>query len=199
MKREGDVRYSLSLCGHRGLWPGIALLGWMLGTLAVAGGEATPVDTTADRVGQSLHTSAADIADPHSEHGELHSALATNSLAIADAWGIQILGLRLSGSDAMLDLRFRVLDPRKALPVTNPNRRPYLIDHTTGAKLLTPSPPKVGPQRRAIMVATPQTNQTYLILFSNSGRSVQPGNHMTLVIGDFRVQLTVEARDGGSG
>jgi hypothetical protein len=112
---------------------------------------------------------------------------------IEGRWGIQILGVRLSGADSMLDFRFRVLDPGKALPLTDPNRKPYLIDQASGAKLVAPSPPKVGTLRRTIMVNKPKADRTYFILFSNAGRSVQAGSKVTVVIGDFLAQnLVVE-------
>jgi len=43
------------------------------------------------------------------------------------------------------------------------------------------------------MVHKPKADRTYLILFSNSGRPLQAGSKVTVVIGDFLAQnLVVE-------
>lgn len=115
-----------------------------------------------------------------SEHGE----------RLEETWGIQIEGIRLSAAGYMLDFRYRVIDTEKAAPLFDRKTKPYLIDQTSGAKFMVPSPPKVGPLRTS---DPPQADKTYFILFANPGKYVKHGNKVTVVIGDFRAEdLTVE-------
>ena len=108
-----------------------------------------------------------------------------------EQWGIQILSLRRSAGGYMLDFRYRVLDPQKAQPILNRDLKPYLIDQATGAKFIVPSPPKVGPLRQSAQ--TPIAGRTYFVLFANPGQYVQPGNKVSVVIGDFKAEnLMVE-------
>jgi hypothetical protein len=110
-----------------------------------------------------------------------------DSSSIAGRWGIEILGVQLLPANSMLDFRFRIIDPAKALSIVDPNFRPYMIDQASGAKFMAPSPPKVGqlhhPMRR---VGKPKANQTYSILFTHTGRPLQSGSKVTVVIGSFR-------------
>ncbi|MHC4707039.1 MAG: hypothetical protein ACYS8I_08130 [Planctomycetota bacterium] len=108
-----------------------------------------------------------------------------------ERWGIQICGIRLSAADYMLDFRYRVMDPQKAAPLLDRNVKPYLIDQESGAKLIVPTPPKVGSLRQKSN--EPVAGKIYFIMFSNPGRLVRKGNKVAVVIGHFRAEsLTVE-------
>lgn len=99
-------------------------------------------------------------------------------------------GLRLSAAGYMLDFRYQVIDPVKAAPLLDSRIRPYLLDVASGAQLGVPDTAKLGQLRtkgRNKVVA----EQNYFILFANPGRFVQPGNRMTLVMGDLRIENLV--------
>jgi hypothetical protein len=104
---------------------------------------------------------------------------------IEQKWGIQILGLRRSAGGYMLDFRYRVVDPEKAAGLFRRKDKPYLIDQASGRKVLVPNPPKVGPMRTS---DPPKANRNYFTFFANPGGFIQPGNKVTIVIGDFRVE-----------
>jgi hypothetical protein len=105
--------------------------------------------------------------------------------------GIIILGVRLTGAGYMLDFRYRVSDPEKAAPLLNQKLKPYLIDQTSGAKLLVPSLPKVGALRQRS--GRSDSNWTSFILFSNPGKLVKQSGLVTVVIGNLRIEdLIVE-------
>jgi len=90
----------------------------------------------------------------------------------------------------MIDFRYRVLDPGKAMSLFDRKIKPYLIDEATGAVLAVPEPPKVGTLRNT---RTPQPDRIYFILFANPGRYVQKGKRVAVVIGDFKAEhLVVE-------
>lgn len=106
-------------------------------------------------------------------------------------WGVQIYGIRLSAADYMLDFRYRVIDPNKASPILNRNVKAYLIDEQSGAKLIVPTPPKVGSMRQKSY--EPIAGKIYFVMFSNPGRLVKRGSKVTVVIGDFKAEnLVVE-------
>ena len=115
---------------------------------------------------------------------------APTPVSLEERWGVQVVGTRLSAAGHMLDFRYRVLDPVKAAPIFVRKTKPYLIDVASGAKLAVPVPAKTGPLRSS---NTPIAGRTYFMFFGNAGKLVKPGNLVTVVVGDFRVEkLTVE-------
>ncbi len=114
-----------------------------------------------------------------------------NQLSLEKKWGIKIVAIRLSAKGYMLDFRYKVIDPKKSLPIFDPKINPYIIDQASGAKCFVPSAPKTGSLRQK--TRNPEANRDYFILFANPGRLVKAGNKVTLVIGDFKAEnLTVE-------
>jgi len=109
---------------------------------------------------------------------------------ITEKWGIEIIGIRLTAGDQMLDFRYRVIDPEKASLLLQRQTQSYLIDQATGGKLAVPRT-KLGPMRQTSVKPLP--NRNYFILFANPGRSVKLGDKVTLVLGDLKiVDLVVE-------
>ncbi|MBI5640917.1 MAG: hypothetical protein HZA17_10875 [Nitrospirae bacterium] len=115
---------------------------------------------------------------------------ATDQAAIEEKWGVRILGIRLSADGYMLDFRYRVTDPEKALPLFDRKVRPYTIEQSTGMKLLVPAPPKIGSLRTT---RKPVAETNYFIMFGNPGGRAKKGGKVSVVVGDFRVEnLIVE-------
>lgn len=93
----------------------------------------------------------------------------------------------------MLDFRYRVVDPQRALPLVERGVDPYLIDQESGGVVTVPNTAKVGPLRQTTKYGEPKPDRVYFILFSNPGRFIEPGSKVTVVIGDFRASdLVVE-------
>ncbi len=114
-----------------------------------------------------------------------------NKSNLEQLWGIQIKGIRLSAAGYMLDFRYRVIDPKKAVPLLKRQAKPYLIDQQSSARLIVPTPPKVGSLRQKSY--QPLTGKIYFIMFANPGKLIKHGNKVTVVIGDFRAEdLIVE-------
>jgi hypothetical protein len=108
--------------------------------------------------------------------------------SLAEQWGIEIHSVRLSAGGRIVDFRYRVTDSQKAEPVFERKTKPYLIDENSGVKLPVPRLGKVGPLRTS---NKPQANRVYYTLFTNAGNVVQPGDTVTVVIGDCRVENLV--------
>ena len=98
-------------------------------------------------------------------------------------WGVDIGGVRSVSSGYMLRLNYRVLDPDKAKPLFDKKSKPYLIDEKSGARLAVPAMENIGELRQT---AAPVGDRQYFIIFGNPGKLVQPGNRVSIVIGDFR-------------
>jgi hypothetical protein len=103
-----------------------------------------------------------------------------------EEWGIEPLGVMLSAAGHILDFRYRVTDPEKALAFMERGIKPYLVNQETGAKAFVPRPPKVGPMRQTSR--QPSTDRTYFIFFANPGRFIKPGDKVTVAVGECRIE-----------
>ena len=113
-----------------------------------------------------------------------------NTESIEERWGIQVIGIRQTAAGYMLDFRYRVIDPEKAVPLFNRKMKPYLIHQASGAEFAVPNPPKTGPLRTS---DPPQEGRVYWMFFGNPGRYVKLGDKVTVVTGSFKAEdLTVE-------
>jgi len=106
-------------------------------------------------------------------------------------WGIDDIHLRAVASGSLIRFSYRVVDADKAKILNDKKVTPYLIDEKNGLALQIPQLEQVGQLRQ---VSTPQNGREYWMAFSNKGRTVKPGDHVTVIIGSFRVEeLVVEA------
>jgi hypothetical protein len=105
-------------------------------------------------------------------------------------WGIDDIHVRSTASGSLIRFSYRVVDADKAKILNDKKATPYLVDEKNGLALQVPVLEQVGQLRQ---VATPQNGREYWMAFSNKGRYVKPGNHVTVVIGSFRAgELVVE-------
>ncbi|GAB4373008.1 MAG: hypothetical protein Kow00128_22190 [Deltaproteobacteria bacterium] len=113
--------------------------------------------------------------------------------AIEAAYGVRVEAVRLSADRFLIDLRYRILDVKKAAPLLDRRVKLYLIDQETGVRLPVPSTAKVGPLRQTVKFGQGDPGRIYFILFTNTGRVVRPGGKVTFVAGEFRARdLVVE-------
>ena len=129
--------------------------------------------------------------DSATNPGDALGRAALSLKRLESRWGIQISSLRLSANGNIVDFRYKVLDPDKAAALGDPETKPFLVDQASGAKLLVPKTPKIGPLRQTAQ--KPETGKVYFLLFANPGRLVKSGSKVTVAIGDFRAEnMTVE-------
>jgi hypothetical protein len=112
----------------------------------------------------------------------------THDAFFEHAWGIRIVSLKQSGEGYLLDFRYHVIDPEKALPLFDRSSKPYLLDQATGARFLVPESPKVGALRTT---RPPRKGKNYFIIFANPDRYVKKGNKVSVVIGEFKAENIV--------
>lgn len=106
-------------------------------------------------------------------------------LELAEKWGVEITGVRLAAAGHMIDFRYRVLEPDKAMPLLSRDSKAYLIDQKSEKVLSVPSTAKVGPLRTT---GKPEKGRIYWMFFGNTPGFIQSGSKVTVVIGDFRVE-----------
>lgn len=106
---------------------------------------------------------------------------------MAEDLGIEVVALRPTAADRMLELRVRVIDPLKALPLVGRSatkERIYLVDAKTDRVLPVPET-KVGTLRQRSV--RPEAGKTYFLMFYNPG-IVKPGDEVTLAVGERRLR-----------
>lgn len=102
-------------------------------------------------------------------------------MALADRWGIETSSVRLSAGGRALDIRYRVVDPKKAAMLPGSKEPIYLVDQVTGAKVAIPGLPKRQASRMA-------PGRTYFMLAANTGQVLKPGTQVSLVMGNAQAK-----------
>jgi hypothetical protein len=105
-------------------------------------------------------------------------------------WGVDNLSVKSVESGELIRFTYRVLDSSKSEVLNDKKAEPSLIDPRANVRLEIPQLEKVGKLRQT---SPPEAGKTYWMAFSNKGRMVKPGDHVSIVIGKFRVDgLVVE-------
>lgn len=107
---------------------------------------------------------------------------------LADKWGVELLGMRLTTAGYMLYFRFRVLDVDKALPLFDHRIKPHIVAERSNIKLPVPMSTKVGAFRPTNRGKNIKADKTYYMIFGNPDRHVKVGEKVTVVIGEFKVE-----------
>ena len=107
---------------------------------------------------------------------------------IRDKWGVEIIGIRLTAAEHMLDFRYKVLDAKKSAPLFQKKNKPYLMQSATGKVLDVPAPSKVGPLRDS---GQPVAGRIYWMFFGNGRNLIKKGDEVAVIIGDFRAEKLI--------
>ena len=98
-------------------------------------------------------------------------------------WGIDDLSVKSAEGGEVIRFTYQVLDPEKAKLLNDKKIEPSLTDEQAHVKLVVPQMDKVGKLRQT---ADPVSGRTYWMLFSNKGGHVKRGDHVSVIIGNFR-------------
>jgi hypothetical protein len=101
----------------------------------------------------------------------------------ATIWGVDSLSVKWTESGEVIRFSYRILDAEKAKMLNDKKAEPGLFDSQAHVKLVVPSLEKVGQLRQS---GTPEAGKVYWMAFSNKGRLVKKGHHVSVVIGQFR-------------
>jgi hypothetical protein len=97
-------------------------------------------------------------------------------------WGVDSLSVKWGESGEVIRFSYRVLDADKARILNDQKLEPSLIDPQAGVSLVVPSMENVGQLRQT---APPESGKSYWVVFSNKGRLVKRGDHVSVVVGAF--------------
>lgn len=103
--------------------------------------------------------------------------------------GVELMTVRLTASDFMIDLRYRVKDIAKAQALLEQKVRPVLVNETSGDRFYVPQAPKVGALKQSATSKQPAiVDRVYFMLFANPDRKLKSGEKVTLYAGDSVVK-----------
>jgi len=107
---------------------------------------------------------------------------------LKEKWGVEIIAIRLTANDHMLDFRYKVLDADKAAPLFKRETKPYLLHVATRKVLSVPVPAKTGPLRSS---DPPKAGRSYWMFFGNGSKLIKKGDEVSVIIGDFKAERLV--------
>lgn len=107
------------------------------------------------------------------------SALDVPQTDFTQATGVQITLVALTAANGMIDIRYRVVDPDKAIIMHDDEKPPTILTAKTETPLLF--------TRHAHADADLHTGVVYSHQIINSGGLIQRGDRVTIVIGDTRL------------
>jgi hypothetical protein len=169
----------------------LLLAGLLASSIAISSALTPPLQSKGES-GQPASAATA-AAIPHAAVPSTTAATVTSgreATALRRLWGIDDIHVRSTASGSLIRFSYRVVDANKAKILNDKKATPYLIDEKDGLALQIPMLEKVGQLRQ---VATPENGLEYWMAFSNKGRYLKPGNHVTVVIGGLRIEeLVVE-------
>lgn len=104
--------------------------------------------------------------------------------ALEQGTGIRLTQVAVSGAGGLLDVRFLVLDPQKAVALHRKDAPPALIDETTQVVVssLLMDHSHTSPFRQGA---------TYYLVFNNPGNLVKRGGNVTVLLGGTGVEHVV--------
>ena len=108
------------------------------------------------------------------------------AVILRERWGIESPTVWLTASGHMLDFRYRIVDPDKALPLLSQKNPASLVDQASGVTLRVPHAAKIGTLRQYSLA--PKPGRTFVVLFANAGNVVQRGSKVTVKIGDVAIE-----------
>jgi hypothetical protein len=103
---------------------------------------------------------------------------------LAEHSGVRLIRVAVTGGGGLLDLRYQVVDPDKAVAVHEGQTPPAIIDERTGLVLdrLLMGHAHHGQLKPAV---------SYYLIFENTGNWVRRGSEVTVLLGDAQVEHVV--------
>ena len=107
-----------------------------------------------------------------------------SAAGLAERSGVRLVRVAVTGGGGLLDLRYQVVDPDKAVTVHENQTPPAIIDERTGLVLnrLLMGHAHHGQLKAAV---------SYYLVFENTGNWVHRGSEVTVLLGDAEVEHVV--------
>jgi hypothetical protein len=128
------------------------------------------------------HRSAADAShvDPPVEW----QRPSVSAAGLIERSGVRLVHVAVTGGGGLLDLRFQVVDPNKAVTVHETQTPPAIVDERTGLVFnqLLMDHAHTGEFKPAV---------TYYLVFENTGNWIRRGSKVTVLLGDAQLENVV--------
>jgi hypothetical protein len=118
---------------------------------------------------------------PSAPVGSVDEADPAQVSAIQETWGIRIVNVAVTAGGGLIDLRFQVIDPDKALGLLNPDGFPALVDAASG-QVLDKGGAHGGHAKGF------KAGRTYYFLYQNNGGALRAGSRVTVRIGNVSLE-----------
>ncbi len=109
---------------------------------------------------------------------------AVSASGLAERSGVRLVRVAVTGGGGLLDLRYQVVDPSKAVAVHEGQTPPAIVDDRTGLVL-----------NRLLMGhahhGQPKLGVSYYLIFENTGNWVRRGSEVTVLLGDAQVEHVI--------
>jgi len=125
-------------------------------------------------------------AAPPARHSPYIAAQHLGSAAVSYVlqWGVDSMQAHQTNAGNLIRFSYRVVDTNKAKVLIDKAAAPLMVAPRTKVALQVPVMDKVGPLRQSTEL---ETGKTYWMVFSNKGGLVKPGDHVSVLVGKFRV------------
>ena len=109
---------------------------------------------------------------------------AVSASGLAERSGVRLIRVAVTGGGGLLDLRYQVVDPSKAVAVHETQTPPAIIDERSGLVLnrLLMGHAHHGQLKPAV---------SYYLIFENTGNWVHRGSEVTVLLGNAQVEHVV--------
>jgi hypothetical protein len=152
--------------------------------------NAAPAALPAADAAHAMHADATAPAASGSARRTRHSPYTgAQHLSHADVdyelqWGVDSMQAHQTNAGNLIRFSYRVVDTNKAKALIDKAAAPLMISPKAGVALQVPVMDKVGALRQSTELVS---GKTYWMVFSNKGNLVRPGDHVSVVVGRFRV------------
>lgn len=109
---------------------------------------------------------------------------AVSASGLAERSGVRLVRVAVTGGGGLLDLRYQVVDPNKAVTVHEAQTPPAIIDERTGLVL---NRLLMGHAHHGVLKAA----VSYYLIFENTGNWVRRGSEVTVLLGDAQVEHVI--------
>ena len=157
-------------------------------TLQMAGATTAPAADA--QVTTKAHAPPAAPARARTVRRTRHSPyMAAQHAASADIgyaldWGVDSMQAHQTNDGNLIRFTYRIVDINKAKALIDKVATPMMISPRAGVALQVPVMDKVGALRQSTSI---ESGRSYWMVFSNKGNLVKPGDHVSVVVGKFRV------------
>jgi hypothetical protein len=104
---------------------------------------------------------------------------------LENTWGIRLTNVAVTANGGVIDLRYQVVDPDKAIGILDEEDFPILIDEASG-QILSKGIGHGGHNNNSF-----KAGRTYFMLYQNYGHLLDPGSRITVKVGPVVVEHVI--------